>query len=103
MSITWKIIIGVLVVGLIVMTIVAFTKPKPQIIPVPPESWPAGCNPKNPGYDMSGNLSTVCQKIYCALNPGDVSICNASTDCYNGCSSSRPGYDCFGKKSAYCE
>lgn len=81
---------------------IAFSKPKPQIIPIPPESWPAGCNPNNPGYNMQGVKSDVCAKIYCAVNPGDLTICNSSTDCYNGCSSSRPGYDCNGNKSEYC-
>lgn len=96
------IIISVLALALIAVSIKAFGNSKPQIVPVPPASWPAGCNPNNPGYDMQGNLSTVCQKIYCALNPDDVSICNSVSDCYNGCLSSRPGYNCAGKKDSNC-
>lgn len=99
----WQIALVVFLgIALVVVSVVAFSKPKPQIIPVPPESWPAGCDPKNPGYGLDGNLSTVCQKIYCALNPTDVSICNATGDCYNGCLSSKPGYACDGRKSSNC-
>lgn len=96
------IIAVVLGIALIAVSIIAFGKPKPQIIPIPPESWPAGCDPKNPGRDLQGNLSSVCAKIYCAINPDDVSVCNSISDCYNGCLSSRPGYACDGKKSSNC-
>lgn len=98
----YKIIIAVLAVALVIFIIMAFNKPKPTIVEVPLESWPAGCNPKNPGYDFSGNLSTVCTKIYCALNPNDTSICNSSSDCFNGCLSSRPGYNCAGQRDSNC-
>lgn len=98
-----KWIIGIAVLLLVLAGVyIAFGQSKPKFIPIPPESWPAGCDPKNPGYDMQGNLSDVCVKIYCAINPDDVSVCNAVSDCYNGCLSSRPGYGCDGKRSPNC-
>lgn len=70
MSTFEKILIGLFVVALIVISILAFSKPKDKGIVVDPGNGqpPVICNPTDPGYTMDGTLNPLCGTPKCDPN-----------------------------------